>query len=1303
MVFVKPTVGLHRLASSAFHSFNHGITGALITASQSTNASQNNAIHPKAYLNRLGKGDKSNHNAVYASHVGAGTGSRPEHATNDANLAQYLEAWQKHQRAGDVRDWQQFQFPKRIGYPGTTSGDAHDAAIDEAAYFELVADTVEEIPEALVLKRSYTTSALDDFGKAIDNEAAEALAFAEVNKAIADEVIKSKQEAEIAAGLDSFVVEDDARSDRTITQSSSQEPASSPSVHTPPTEVSQEGAATLPVSDVERYAQQLDELARSQQYAKIPGAFEGMLLSGVQQPSPLAYRALMISALHITQGKHQKVPRVLEVYSDMVRRRVVPDLETYSMLVNVLAGRALEATAIKKTLEERARRYGGLDAENRFLFRSDELEHAILSEDRSLSFALTIFKNASSTMTFSSQIFTQLIIACANQGRLADMIRLYEHMEHNDVVPQTGIFPAMISAFGAIGDLRNAVEAYDEYKRLAVANNSALNNISRIDTEVYAALVKAYASSERLEGAQKFLAEIETEEVNDSKRQAVRDTMIVEAFLPVALESADFQRALDISSQLSQAASPRALNIITITAADANNLSISTHAFNALVKTEADLAPSAMAMLAMHIRNANLDAAESFWRVLENSSTSLSFIEPSTMRAIAFIGVGHAVRGLQQTRQMWGKIRDAATTAPVRNEIGERIEEAIEVLGGIALGPNKSIQPEASIELLRMMVENGALVNGIAAHVVASFGAEHVARLQADDVCLLTKVQCRMILDEVAPEIAGPARFACLLENIVSKSILPDVSTENLIEKTLINIDRSELSRLWNTYRYSVVPQTSPMAFSPMMPIAPYQVPPPPQPMQPTFDDSFDPYAGRTDNKGSVAITDLLEKPHGKSASHLNEALTKFRNIRRAGRHPRFFAYSKLITAAAKESQLDLAHNILEMARQDVPFNPQYRVVRYGWVTILDSMLAACLMVGRRDLAARYHQDLLDMGATPSANTYGLYITTLKENTKTFDEATEAVKIFLRAKAEGVEPSSFLYNALIGKLGKARRIDDCLFYFAEMRNLGVRPTSVTYGTIVNALCRVSDEKFAEEIFEEMESCANYKPRPAPYHSLMQYFLTTKRDRSKVLSYYERMCAKGIQPTMHTYKLLIDTHATLEPVNMPAAEAVLEQMRAASEQPEAVHFASLIHAKGCVLHDTAGARALFDSVLADSRVRLQPCIYQALFESLVANHQVHEAEALLPNMVAHKIEMTPYIANALIHGWTLEKNLSRAKLAFDRVRYAEREPSTYEAIVRAHMAVEDHVGAKGAVREALSRGYPAAVAAKIADLLGSEAA
>jgi pentatricopeptide repeat protein len=215
---------------------------------------------------------------------------------------------------------------------------------------------------------------------------------------------------------------------------------------------------------------------------------------------------------------------------------------------------------------------------------------------------------------------------------------------------------------------------------------------------------------------------------------------------------------------------------------------------------------------------------------------------------------------------------------------------------------------------------------------------------------------------------------------------------------------------------------------------------------------------------------------------------------------------------------------------------------------------------------------------------------------------------------------------------------------------------------------------------------------------MQFFLTTKRDKSKVLSYYERMRTKGIEPTVHTFKLLIDTYATLQPVDMDAAEGVLHDMTAAGVEPEAVHYASLVHAKGCVLHDIDGAKAIFDKVISEGRVRLQPCLYQAMFESFNANHVVSESEALLQDMTARGVEFTPYIANALIHGWTQEGDVEKAKQAFDRVPVGKREPSTYEAMVRAFLAAEDRDGAKAVVKQALSRGYPSAVAGKIAELV-----
>lgn len=1285
MPYVKPTVHLSRIAGTALKSFTHGTAQTVVAASQSSYAAQNTSALPLAdtLIGRFRKGEQNRLQNVYnhieatrqASATTTAAAVRPETSHQDSGLDKYFDAWQKHQRNG-AKEWNQFQFARRLEWQPPS---VVPSQTQEVADVEEVAEPKDEHFAAPSLKRSYTTSALDNFSKAfINDEAAEAVALEQVNNAIAEEISKAKEESDdgltIRAVSPVSIIEESSGSDPQ---------SSSPATVLTPTE----SFSSAESVESETYTEHLASLAENQQYGDIPAVFKDMLRAGVQKPSQAAYRALLKSAIELTPGKHLKAPKALEVYSDMLRRRVTPDAATYDILIELLSSRASESVTMRKVLEERLTRYGGLEQPGKFMFRSSQSEHSMLVEDSSLSIALKMFDRAaeSGSAALSSEACACLVIASAEQGRVEDMNRVYNYMESQSLEPLSTIYAPMIAAFGVNGDLRRAVEVYDEYKDLAVANNEGKNAIARVDNKIYAALIKAYGSSDRLKGGLKFLASIQSGIQTPKELEELREVVALDALLPLALQDTTYRDAFDLANSLSGHAYNASLSTIATTAADKNLPDVSMQAFDMLAQHTQDLAEPSMAMLAMHVRNANVEAAEPFWRILESAPVSLAFVEPTTMRAVALVGLGQAERGLRQSRRMFSRIREMQPESQ-QPETVEHIDEAIELLGNFMLKSQPALLPEGSLELLRMMAENGGLVAPVAEHIVARVGPEHIARLNQADLEFLLRVQGGMILDEVSADIASPARFGCLLENIVSRSIMPSAETETVIEKTLINIDRNELSRMWNNYRYPIAPAI--LQPTPFSPVVPFQAPA-------SFEDTFDPYASRTDVKGSNAINELLERPHGR---RIGDAMSKFRNMRRVGRVPRMFTYGKLIEACTKEHNLTQAHDIVELAKQDVPFDARYRVVRFGWQQILDHMVAGCLNIGRRDLAARYHQDMLDMGFAPSANTYGLYITTLKENTKTFDEASEAVKIFLRAKAEGVEPSSFLYNALIGKLGKARRIDDCLFYFAEMRNLGIRPTSVTYGTIVNALCRVSDEKFAEEIFEEMEACTNYKPRPAPYHSLMQYFLTTKRDRTKVLTYYERMRGKGIEPTVHTYKLLIDTHATLEPVNMTAAEAVLKDMSTAGIQPEAVHYASLIHAKGCVLHDMEGAQALFDGVIAEGKVKPQPCMYQAVFESLNANHRSAECETLLGDMAVRGVDFTPYIANALIHGWTLEKNIEKAKAAFTRVPMSRREPSTYEAMVRAYLAAEDRDAAKAVVREALSRGYPSAVAGKIAELV-----
>ncbi|KAL1868613.1 hypothetical protein Plec18167_008204 [Paecilomyces lecythidis] len=1256
MVF-KPFTHLAR--QSFTKAFTHGYAQSVVAASQSSYASSATSLnqiasHPGKYtrttqLQNAFQNPSSSGAGGKASQAGSGSG--------DSGLAAYYAAWQHAQQTGDDSDWRQFQFNRRIGWK-PSSKDAAEKSKEAA-----------ETPESSHHDRVNKAALNADVSVQVEEAVAREIQIQEEN-ANAEEAAESKEAATTESTKESATHEVPAVSDASI-------------------EKSQESSA------------QIVDLAARQQYAEIPVAFENLLRDGLT-PTVAAYNALLRAAIELHADTHHAVPKSLDVYSDMLRRRVIPNEETYKTLVQLLVTRAVDTIRAKEVLEQQRTRFGGMEEPGKFMFQSSEVERELLAEDHSLAIAIKLFTTATTRhadLVFPLPVYRLLITACAQEGMVEDMIRIYAHMETHKVIPHADIFPSMIDAFAAMGDLKSAVECYNEYRTLAIADDKGTFGIvERRDGEVYAALIRAYFSCGKKEGGLRFLDRIRSsfdsvKEDRETRQQAVEAVIVQDALVQHALNRGRFAEAVEqAETRLQGAALQAALSKICMAAADAGDAGVACTAYDGLTSESPE---AAVSMLALYVRSGNVAAARPFWSVLAQSQATPDWIQPTSMYAVALLKSGQVDEGLAEARRMLARIRSHNHQHHRQLPVREEIDEALELLGRVLMQTAAVLSPQAAITLLWAMVENGGLVSPVAEHAIASLGPMGISQLSAPDLTLALQVQAGMLLNHSAIfDIAHPVRFAHMVDVALSTGLAMDAFTTRLVDQAMAKLSESrpDIAQRWQDH-------LAPMVKQPYTPSSRYTpVSESPVSSATSTEDTFDPYAYATDYRGSAIIADELENTSGRADSHLNEALQKFKNMRRVGRHPRYITYAKLITAAAKCGRMNLVHDILGMARHDVPLIPQYSVVKYGWVSILDAMVAACLSLGDRNLAAKYHQELLNMGAAPSANTFGLYITTLKESTKTFDEATEAVKIFHRATAEGVEPTSFLYNALIGKLGKARRIDDCLLYFAEMRANGVRPTSVTYGTIVNALCRVSDERFAEEMFDEMESMPNYKPRPAPYNSMIQYFLNTKRDRSKVLAYYERMQSKNIQPTMHTYKLLIDAYASLEPIDMAAAEKVLESIKAAGQQPEAVHYASLIHAKGCVMHDMEGARKVFDSVV-NSRVRLQPCLYQALFEAMVANHQVAATADLLKDMASRNVEMTAYIANTLIHGWAADGNIENAKSIYDGIGIQKREPSTYEAMTRAFLASEDRQSASGVVQEMLSRGYPTAVASKIVELVG----
>ena len=659
MVYVKPTVHLSRFAGTALKSFTHGGAQTVVAASQASYAAQNSHATPFAdnLLGRWRKQEKSklhnvHHQIESARHAGthAAPNTRPELGHNDSGLEKYFDAWQKYQRNEiKEKEWQQFQFARRLEWQPPTTVPEGKAVEGSAVIDEDVEGIARDASTAPPLKRSYTTSALNDFGKIFGQDEA---ARAQVNDAIAEEIFRSKDDLEISPKSQPL----DLASVRNPSVSEQPSASSPATVYTPV-----ESHEDLIASDSQVFTEELVYLAQSKQYAEIPTTFQAMLRAGVQKPSPAAYHALLESVLGLTLSKQKRVPKALDVYSDMLKRRVTPSVATFGVLIDLLAARASESVTARKDLEERLTRYGGLEGQDQFLFRSNESQYTMLLEDSSITIALTMFNRAlqDGSEMLPSAVCSALVRACAEQGRVEDMTPVYEHMISRSMAVASSAFPPVIAAYGTTGDLKSAVNCYDEYKNLAVANSAEAHEMDRVDYEVYAALIKAYGSADRLPGGLKFLSAIQADITDSNELNKLRGIVALQALLPLAIEEGVYQDAFALSRSLTGDAFVFAMSKICVAAADSNLEAQSFQAFNALAKVSSDLTDPAMAMLAMHVRNANVEAAEQYWNILESAPASMSFVEPTTMRAIAMIATGQSKRGLGQTRHMFARIRDA--------------------------------------------------------------------------------------------------------------------------------------------------------------------------------------------------------------------------------------------------------------------------------------------------------------------------------------------------------------------------------------------------------------------------------------------------------------------------------------------------------------------------------------------------------------------------------------------------------------------------------------------------------------------
>ncbi|KAF9920101.1 hypothetical protein FBU30_010118 [Linnemannia zychae] len=373
---------------------------------------------------------------------------------------------------------------------------------------------------------------------------------------------------------------------------------------------------------------------------------------------------------------------------------------------------------------------------------------------------------------------------------------------------------------------------------------------------------------------------------------------------------------------------------------------------------------------------------------------------------------------------------------------------------------------------------------------------------------------------------------------------------------------------------------------------------------------------------------------------------------------------------------------------------------------VYNAMLVANATLGDMTSAKKNYDDIVQLGQFPDATGYATLL--IATTSGAVDEALDALKILEEVKRHNVKPNIFFYNVVIGKLSRGRKIDRVMEVYDDMIKQNIRPNAITYGTLISACTRVGSEDMARNLFKEMTASPNYKPRQGPHNAMIQFYVRQKKDRKAALDYYDDMLRRRLSPTEHTYTLLIEAFACIQPYDLTEANRLIHSLRRGPVKASEAHYSALIHAYGVEHQDVGMAASVFNRMRQNGIVPKGPA-YQSLIESYIVNKDVLRAVEVRNELLSSGQPSSTYIENTLIRGFGQAGNIAAAEEIFRSMKDGHgpkdagaivKEPSTFHSMVSAYLENDMVDGALKTLEMMRSQHYPELVVKPVEEAIAA---
>ncbi|MCD7456236.1 hypothetical protein HAX54_030949 [Datura stramonium] len=261
-------------------------------------------------------------------------------------------------------------------------------------------------------------------------------------------------------------------------------------------------------------------------------------------------------------------------------------------------------------------------------------------------------------------------------------------------------------------------------------------------------------------------------------------------------------------------------------------------------------------------------------------------------------------------------------------------------------------------------------------------------------------------------------------------------------------------------------------------------------------------------------------------------------------------------------------------------------------------------------------------------------------------------------KEKEIKPNVVTFGILINHLCKCYRVDEALQVFEKMGGsetdgILVKPDRVLYNTLIDGLCKVGKQEEGFKLMEKMRLESGYEPNTVTYNCLIDGFCKAGEiERSHEL--FDQMKKDRVVPNVITMNILLN--GMCKHGRVSSAMALFAEMQEKGLKGNAITYTILI-TSFCSVNNIDRAMSLFSEMLENGFFP-DAKVYYSLILGLCQAQRMDDASCVASKAKEAGFGLDIICYNALIGGLCKKNKIDEAHKTLKDMEEAGIEPDRY---------------------------------------------